>query len=76
MLKVVNPHWVRWVRKERPSEGKIKGMAPIQHKSLKSLMFAGASRSRLAPVFRHSHFLSTLILAPSDVILRWSAIHA
>ena len=66
----------RQTKNQRPTYDKIKGLAPMQHKSLTRLTFAGASRSGLAPMFRHSRFLSTLILAPSDVILRWSMVHA
>lgn len=61
---------------QRPTYDKIKGLAPTQHKPLTRLMFAGASRSGLAPVFRHSRFLSMIILAPAYAILRWSTIHA
>ncbi len=63
-------------KNQRLTDDKIKGMPPIQHKPLTRLMFAGATRSGLAPVFRYSHFLSTLILAPADVLSCWSMIHA
>jgi hypothetical protein len=75
MLKVANMHLGKWVEKRRPTQGKIKGMPPMQHKSLTRLMFAGANRSGLAPVSRHSLFLSMLIPAPFDITLAWSAIH-
>lgn len=61
---------------QRPTYDKIKGMAPMPHKPLTRLMFAGASRSGLAPVFRHLRFLSMLIPAPFDIILGWSTIDA
>ncbi len=60
------------VQNQRPTYDKIKGMAPMPHKSLTRLMFAGASRSGLAPVFRHLRFLSMLIVPPTDKTPCWS----
>jgi hypothetical protein len=76
-MKILENHSLEnQTKTQRPTYDKIKGMAPMPHKSLTRLMFAGASRSWLTPVLCHLRFLSMLIPAPFDIILGWSTIDA